>query len=92
MAVTGFDMIEVFCSFSFLRFGNCAGSSHLYKYLDREQREIEENDKEKRKGSKIIEKYRKNESKLEHSKIFTDNGQKISPKNAAPTHGTEVVT
>jgi hypothetical protein len=44
------------------------------------------------KRSKLIEKYTKKENKLEHSKIFIDNGQKISQENAAPTHGTEVVT
>jgi hypothetical protein len=34
----------------------------------------------------------KNENKPEHSKIFIDDGQKISVENAAPIHGAKVVT
>jgi hypothetical protein len=66
-------------------------TSHLCKYLDREQKDTGENDKEKQEGCKILEKYKRNENRLEHSKIFTDNGEAISPENAAPTHGIEVV-
>jgi hypothetical protein len=39
-----------------------------------------------------MEKYKKNENKLEDSKILRDNDQKILPADAAPTHGTEIVT
>jgi hypothetical protein len=67
-------------------------TSHLCKYSDREQREIGKNDKEKRKESKIIEKHKRNKNKLEHSEIFIDDDQKVSPENTAPTHGTEEIT
>jgi hypothetical protein len=59
----------------------------LCKYLDREQRETRKNDIEKRKRSKIIEKYRKNAKKIEDLKIFIDNGQKILPENVARPMG-----
>jgi hypothetical protein len=67
-------------------------TAYLYKYFDREQKERGENDNEKRKWSKIIENERNNENKLEYSKIFIDNGQKISPENVLHIHGTEVAT
>jgi hypothetical protein len=35
--------------------------------------------------------YGKSENKLEHSKIFLDNDQKVLLENAAHTHGTEAV-
>jgi hypothetical protein len=54
----------------------------LCKYLDREQKEIGENNK-KQNGSKIIEKYGKNENKPEYSKIFIS-GVPLRFSNSVP--------